>query len=262
MGPLVNENNIQSQKFNFEHAIRPVFYSTRIAGLWPFSIVRDSNGNIQRARVALSDILWSILFICFHLTLLFYTFKKVKTAQVKIENQLRFIVLSVFLISSLLVGIFGIIFDMINRHLLVNILRKFNLFDNEVRLSFICLFQIQSKPKFRNFLLQKQISRFGVYFNYHRDNLVCWVYLLIPTSIALLLMTILVSVFLRANSFEFIRCTSVNCLHFAMWISIEVSFIIFMRSLCERFAALNSLLRCFSRSISCLCFIRFSITKI
>lgn len=133
MGTLVNKNNFRMRKISFEHAIRPVYYSTRIAGLWSFTIVHDSNGNIQNARVSLSDILWSVLFICFHATLAFYTYKKVKIAQEKVENQLRFIVLNVFLMTSILTGIFGIVFDMINRDKLIDILRKFNTFDSEVR---------------------------------------------------------------------------------------------------------------------------------
>lgn len=144
MGTLVNTKNIQLRKLNFEHAIRPIYYSTRFAGLWPFTIVHDSNGNIQKARVGLSDVLWSILFICFHLTLAFYTYKKVKTTQLR-ENQLRFIVLNVFLLSSLLVGILGIIIDMINSEKIVDILRKFNAFDKEVRLSHLWHFLNSNK---------------------------------------------------------------------------------------------------------------------
>lgn len=239
-------NNVQLRKFNFEHVIWPNYYFTRFIGLWPFSIIHDSNGNIQRARIGLSDMLWSILSICFYLTLAFYTYKKVKTAQEKeIENQLRFVVLNLFLMSSLLVGIFGIIFDMVNRNKLVDILRKFNTFDDEVRDFHTCRFPNQMKFDFRTFLPQKQISRFGVRFNYSRDCRVVWLYLTIPSAIALFFMAILVVILLHKDCLEFIRSISVNFLHFAIWISLEISFISFLRSLCQRFAALNFLLRYF-----------------
>lgn len=133
MKTLTNTNRFNLKKISFEYAFRPVYCFSRFAGLWPFSIVHDANGEIQKACVALYDILWSILMICFNLTLAYFTYKKLKEAQEKVDDLLRFIVLNIFLMSSLLVGAIGIVLDLINCNKLVDILGKLHKFDNEVR---------------------------------------------------------------------------------------------------------------------------------
>lgn len=127
---MAKSKNAPLKKLNFEHAFRPIYYFTRIAGLWPFSIIHDSNGRIQKTRVGLSDILRSILVICMNLTLIFFTIKKLNR---KYESSLPFAGLNMFKIVSLLTGTFQIVFDLINRKKLISILRKFSAFDNEVR---------------------------------------------------------------------------------------------------------------------------------
>lgn len=87
----------------------------------------------------------------------------------------------------------------------------------------------------------KQISKFGVYFKC--GYRLAWLYFIIPTflTLAMLILEILVSnesLLLAVNRFG-------SNIHFTVWISVVISFLIFLRSLCERFTALNALLRFF-----------------
>lgn len=132
MEPLTRSKIVSLKKqLNFEYAFRPIYTFSRITGLWPFSIIHDSKGEIYKPRVGFFDILRTVFIICLNLTLIFFQYKRFN--QEKFETKLPFAVLSLFKISSLLTGTFGIVFDLINRNMLINILRKFNIFDNEVR---------------------------------------------------------------------------------------------------------------------------------
>lgn len=124
---------VQLRKFNFEYAIRPVYYFSRLAGLWPFSIIHDSNGKIRRARIDVFDILCPILVICLNVLFSLDAYKSSKLGLKKHAIRIRIIVFTVFQISSLLFTAIGIALDVINRNRLVDILAKFDTFDNEVR---------------------------------------------------------------------------------------------------------------------------------
>lgn len=128
-----NQRKIQIKKFNFEHAIRPVYYFSRLTGQWPFSIIHDSNGKIQRARVGFFEILWSILVICLNLTVSLDSYEDFKAEQEKHPIRIRFIVGDVLDMSSVLFITIGIVLGIINRKRLVNVLKKINAFDSKVR---------------------------------------------------------------------------------------------------------------------------------
>lgn len=163
MDTLADAANVHLNESNFEHAFRPIYYFSHLAGLWSFSIIRDSSGKIQRARMNFFAISWSILFICLNLTLAFSTYVKLKAGLEKIEDQLRFIVLNTFLMISLLCGVFGIVSDVVNRHNLVDILIKFNTFDSEVRLVFRDFFPIQMNYVNSKFYFNKNRYRNSVF---------------------------------------------------------------------------------------------------
>lgn len=134
MNTLADTKNIQLQKLNFEYAFRPAYYFSRFAGLWSFSIIHDSNWSIQRTRIGLSDVLWSISMICLNLTLAFLTYKRLKEGDEKSDTRL--VMLHIFRMAFLLIGVLEILLDMINRNKLVDILQKFNGFDNEVSINY------------------------------------------------------------------------------------------------------------------------------
>lgn len=133
MATLATENHIQVKKFNLKHAIQPVYYFSRFTGQWPFSIVHDSNGKIQRARVGFFEILWSTLVICLNLTVSLDSYERFKAEQEKQPIRIRFIVEDMLDMSSVLFITIGIVLGAINGSRLVNILKKLNAYDSKVR---------------------------------------------------------------------------------------------------------------------------------
>lgn len=129
---LGTTNNVSQTKFNFEHIFRPIYYFSRFAGLWPFSIIRNSTGKIQKARCGPCDILWMILVLGFNLTFALDAYIQLRKEQQKLVVHIRYIVESIFEICSFLFITIGIVLDVINRNRIVDILQKFNKFDHEV----------------------------------------------------------------------------------------------------------------------------------
>lgn len=126
-------NNVSVKNLNFDHIFRPVYYFSRFAGLWPFSIIRNPNGIIHKARCGPYDILWLILVLCFNLALSLDAYEQLRTAQKEHEAHIRIVVESIFEISSFLFITIGIVLDVINKNRLVDISKKFTTFDYEVR---------------------------------------------------------------------------------------------------------------------------------
>lgn len=125
---LAIANHIQLKKFNFEHAIRPVYYFSRFTGQWPFSISHNSMGKIERAHIGFLEILWPILVICLNFTVTLDSYEQFKAEQENHPIRIRFIVENILDMCSVLSIVLGII----NRNIVVDILKKFSTFDNEV----------------------------------------------------------------------------------------------------------------------------------
>lgn len=131
-------NILKARPKDVQHDFQLIYYFSRCAGLWPFSIAYNSNGSIKTARVHLFDSLWFFVSICLYLMAAFYYFfdrmitDTDHTNTAFISNQMYFIVQMTFF--SLTVA--GIALDMCNRKKLINILDKFSIFDSEVCLSF------------------------------------------------------------------------------------------------------------------------------
>lgn len=130
---LVDVHNAQSKQLNFEYGFRPIYHFSRAVGLWPFSIRHNSNGEIQSARISRLDGTWFSISMCFHLFAIFYSYLNMVDLEDSNKTIFTFSILyNLFQIKSLLIGAVGIIWDMFNRHRLVNILGKLITFDNEV----------------------------------------------------------------------------------------------------------------------------------
>lgn len=136
MEPLANANIILKRKFNFKYAFQPLYYFSRFVGLWPFSIIHDSKGTIQKAHIGPFNILTSILIVCLNLAQSLDSYRNLKVELAKYKVRIRFTVFIVFKISFSLFTIIRISMDLINSNELVDILKKFNAFDNEVRFIF------------------------------------------------------------------------------------------------------------------------------
>lgn len=134
----VNVRSVQPK--SFEYGFRPIYYFSRVAGLWPFQIVRNSNGSIEKARVRLIDMLWFFTSIFVYLTALFYVYKNMEQLQVSNASYISLSILFMFQTMCLLFGACGIVLDMYNRKKLINILDKFNAFDCKVECVFLLFF--------------------------------------------------------------------------------------------------------------------------
>lgn len=120
----------QSQKLNFEYAIRPIYYSSRIIGLWPFSMSHDLNGVIQTTRISLFDGVWFLISLVQFFTATIFTYESIK--YMPNLNLMIIIFNHIFHIMGLATGPVIIILDLFNRNKVANILASFTIFDNEV----------------------------------------------------------------------------------------------------------------------------------
>lgn len=119
-----------------EQSFRSVYYFSRIFGLWPFSIARNSNGSIRRARVRPADALWFLISFCLYSVAIYYTYMDITTTRLENRKSFVFLLLNVYQIVYLFFGSCVIVLDLLHRNKLIEILKKFDIFDNEVCLSF------------------------------------------------------------------------------------------------------------------------------
>lgn len=125
--------NMALMRKNFEFAIRPVYYFSRLTGQWPFSINHVANGTVQRVRVGFFDVLWLTLMICLNIILSFDSYESLIARREKHAIPIRTVMEYLWDMSSFLFVTIGFVLGVINRNKLVNILGKFNTFDYEVR---------------------------------------------------------------------------------------------------------------------------------
>ena len=122
-----------ARKFNFAHSFRPIYYFCRAFGLMPFKITYHSNGTIQGFEVGTIDIIWFIMSLTFNLILAFALLKHPQHMQ-----DIR--AMSIILVGGdFILQIISMIFDaiivgmdMCNCSKLARILKKLNIFDEEV----------------------------------------------------------------------------------------------------------------------------------
>lgn len=117
---------------DFAYSFRPIYLYSRALGLMPFSIIRASNGEVQKAQVKVFDVLWFVTTICLYL---FLSYCYAKSTQIAIDtNESYFLSLNddIGIIFSFIFGAITIGIDMFNRSRLTGILKDFSLFDKKV----------------------------------------------------------------------------------------------------------------------------------
>lgn len=128
----VNREN-QSEEFTVEYGFRPFYYLSRVFGFMPFTIICDVNGRAQESKVKCRDILWLAILISSYLLLGVVIFGSMNISQDSITSEYVLVLSEYILAAFLLVfGIFVIGMDMCVRFKLVDILKKFTMFDTEV----------------------------------------------------------------------------------------------------------------------------------
>lgn len=129
---------VQPVKLSFEYCLRPIYYISRMCGLLPFSIRRNSNGEIKEPRITILDCLLLTLSIIWYLFLTYNSFHDIRYWPNLNKSQVLTVSNYSLLIMGLIFGTITITMDLINRSRLVDILRKFIKFDKNVIIYF-CL---------------------------------------------------------------------------------------------------------------------------
>lgn len=123
-----------SKKYNFIYGLLPVYFFSRAIGLLPFSIVCNSNGKVQCARVRAFDFIWFIFSIGIYIFMAAFIYQSMEIPKDPNESVILIIGDNLLLISGFVSGVIFILIDMFNRNRLVGILKNLTVFDDEVRI--------------------------------------------------------------------------------------------------------------------------------
>lgn len=123
---------VQPVNLSFEYCIRPIYYMSRVCGLLPFSIARNSNGEIQAPRIRILDCLYFTLSIVWYIFLTYSSYHEIQNWPSLNKSQVLTVSNYSLLILGLIFGALTITMDMFNRTRLVEILKKFIRFDKNV----------------------------------------------------------------------------------------------------------------------------------
>lgn len=130
--PKSVEQSDRPVKLNFEYCLRPIYFISRASGLLPFSIARDSNGTICAPRINTFDFLFFIVSISWYLFLTFASFRDIQFWPSLNKSHVLTVSNYSLLIMGLIFGALTITMDISNRTRLVDILKKFIIFDQNV----------------------------------------------------------------------------------------------------------------------------------
>ena len=122
----------ESNKFRCSYSIRPIYYFSRAFGLFPFTVVTDTNGDVQGARVTLFDFLWFLISICLYLLMASYCFINIHRPQNPGESYILMLGDYALLIIGLIYGAVIIALDMYNHRTFIELMKNLMSFDDEV----------------------------------------------------------------------------------------------------------------------------------
>lgn len=122
-----------SEKFNFMYSFRPIYFYSRVCGFMPFTITYKSCGAIDGLRIKKFDTLWFGVSIVINVTLAYMISMDTEYLH---ETKNGSIILMggdyLLQISSMIFDAVFIFADLCIRHKFVDILRKINIFDEQV----------------------------------------------------------------------------------------------------------------------------------
>lgn len=116
----------------FIQSISPIYYFSRAIGLMPFTIVHDKNEKVLAAQVTTFDFVWFIIALCVHIGFLIFWCLFLDLSKNQSGSHVLPIGETTLMTICLIYNIVCVAMDMYNRHRLVNIIRKFIIFDREV----------------------------------------------------------------------------------------------------------------------------------
>lgn len=127
------ENIVESSDVNvsqdFASIFRPIYYFSRVFGMLPFSIIYDSNGEVQEPKVRTFDVLWFVGSISLRLSIAFISIQ-----QVKLDPGAPHVLTLGGFVLIILSHVFGAVaagMEMCNRYIIIDILKMVNTFDKE-----------------------------------------------------------------------------------------------------------------------------------
>lgn len=115
-------------------SFRPIFCFSRIFGSIPFSIVCNSNGEVQSCEVRVVDYMWFAISICVYITMVIFSYKVFSLNAANFHENATFVLFLVNAIFQWLSLIFGALFfvvNMWNRQIFIDFLKMFEQFDKE-----------------------------------------------------------------------------------------------------------------------------------
>lgn len=133
INPPTSSNKLDLFRNDVIYSCRPIYLVSRIFGLLPFSIRRDANGEVQRAQLSISDIIWFVISVSGYLLLAYYC---TQAAQIGMNSKGSYFLRIYDDIGIILCFIFGAIYissNMYNRSRLIDILKDFSIFDEKVK---------------------------------------------------------------------------------------------------------------------------------
>lgn len=128
----VNQEN-RSKNLNFADSFRPIYYFSRVFGLMPYSIIYDSNGDVQEPKVRTLDVLWFVISMCIYILMAVILYQEMNISNLNTSVYILLLGEFVLLMLTLIFGAQVIGMDMCNRFRIIDILKKINTFDKEAR---------------------------------------------------------------------------------------------------------------------------------
>lgn len=129
----MDENNREaSEKQNFSHCFRPIYYFARVAGQMPFTITSCRNGATVAAKFNICDFIWLAISLGIHIYFIHWTFKEFESYKILSADDVLAIFNLTMWIANFFLGIFFMVLDAYNRLKIVEMLNKITMFDQEV----------------------------------------------------------------------------------------------------------------------------------
>lgn len=131
---------------NFVDSFQPIHHFLRTLGLMPFSIIRNTSGNLLSPRIKQFDAVWFVTTIIIYSLATFVSFRYVKFNR---ESNTKLNMLNIsnnlHLTLGLMFCVLTIGMDMYNRFKLIDLFEKFIIFDKNV--SLIHITDMISEPR-------------------------------------------------------------------------------------------------------------------
>lgn len=141
--PTLDKKGTASKNIDFVYNLKSIHLYSRLFGLVPFTLVRDSNGEVQKPHVGKIDLLWFMISISLYLYLAYAYWIVVSGMQDARRSSILQLGDTMLIVLGLIYGAAICIIDMYNRTRIAEFLKHFLLFDKNVSDSRFRLYNVQ-----------------------------------------------------------------------------------------------------------------------